>query len=100
MPHGAPHSEDVRARRDPPGFFFALEAPPASLDPGTHERTMRVESFLTGAALALGLAATASAGTPVVAPIPGDVDVVTVKKTDTPKAELVTVYVMQAEGGG
>ncbi len=73
---------------------------PGSFDPGTYERTMRVESFLTGAALALGLAATASAKSPVVAPLPGDVDVVTVKKTDTPKAGLVTVYVMQAEGGG
>ncbi len=61
---------------------------------------MRFESFLTGAALALGLAATASAGARVVAPIPGDVDVVTVKKADTPKARLVTLYVMQAEGGG
>jgi hypothetical protein len=60
---------------------------------------MRAQSFLTGAALALGLAATASAGARVAAPIPGD-DVVTVKKTDTPKAKMVTVYVMQAEGGG
>ena len=85
---------------NPHRLSVALEAAPASFDPRTNQRTMRAESFLTGAALALGLAVTASAGARVAAPIPGDVDVVNDQKTDTPKDNLVTLYVMQAEGGG